>query len=425
MRQVSGDDICALATPPAGSFVALIRLSGQTVIGKVRSIFSAQPVVVDGMILPFLYVNEFRAPRSYTGEDVAEIITHGNPAIVDAVLAVLARNRIRRAERGEFTMRAFVNGKMTLSQAESVLALVNSTSDDEIEKILATYKGELSRRIVAVREETMELLARVEADLDFTDQDMSIVSYEEISKRAREILREIEQVIGACTVSLSAAGTVRVALIGEPNNGKSTLLNRLAGFERSIVSNIEGTTRDPVSVKIRHKGIEFEVVDCAGVCVAEGILEEAAQARTMEEIMKCDIVVRLLDAARNGQDANSPATGSKARLIVTNKIDVSPQKRGIGISAKTGAGIDEFMAELDRLAAGAGDDRGLYSVTSRQMRHLQGATVPLQTLLEGGITKDIAAHLLKAAYGELVNLDSAAIGDVVLTEIFSKFCIGK
>lgn len=380
-----------------------------------------------------LYV--FRAPRSYTREDVVEIHTIASPPLVQLIVAELCARGARPAEPGEFTLRAYLNGRLDLAQAEAVLAMIESQSAQEAEAALATLQGELSRRVAEVEERLLNLCAEVEAGIDFVDQDIEIIPPDRIARELDAIRTALEETARECRARPSMQ-TPTVMLYGAPNAGKSTLFNRLAPRVDAIVSDVPGTTRDVLLGEGAVEEFRVRFADSAGIFETQGANLEAVR-KAREFVKTADAVLLVVDATVPGQGPpDEPAVRAKPHLVVVNKIDAARpdallEKYGeaaVPVSAKTGEGVDELRRRLAALLRGGlSDPSGArFTVSARQLAALHNAAYGVRAAAQAqklGI--EFVAFELREAAGELGALTGCRVTDDILARIFSRFCIGK
>ena len=447
------DTIAAIATPPGRGGIGVVRLAGP----DSRAIASAMLRLADGRGLEarrasFVELIEdesgeridevvatlFAAPHSYTTDDIVEISCHGSPVVLRRVVEMAVAQGARLAEPGEFTQRAFLNGRLDLTQAEAVRDLIDSQTLYQAKVAARQLKGELSRVVLPMKEELVALIARLEAGIDFAEDDVSVMPVE-------QILAAVERVgarLGALEASFSFGKVVRegltLAIVGRPNVGKSSLFNRLVERERAIVTALPGTTRDLVTETVALGGIPVRLVDTAGIREALDEAEDIGIRKSMEALADADLVLVVLDAsaALNEVDRELLADVSvRAAIVVENKADLgcSPREAemqtAVRTSATTGEGIAELRAEILRVVRGsAGEDGGALLTNLRQQGQVRAAIASLEAAAAS--VKDEIPHemVLLDLYGALRALDEltgATTADDILNLIFSTFCIGK
>jgi tRNA modification GTPase len=459
---ISHDDtIAAIATPLGEGGLGVIRVSGSKATGIVNAIFRTPKInnlteatshtchvglIQAESVIDQVVVTLFRAPHSYTGEDVVEISAHGSPFTLRKILDLCLAQGARAAGSGEFTERAFLNGKMDLTQAEAVAELIRAKTDKSQAAALAQMQGRLAEKVRGLRDKLLPLLAHVEVGLDHSDEDHDFISRNKLIAGCRDVQSEIEGLLESAHVGKILREGFRVAFLGRPNVGKSSLLNALLKEDRAIVTPTPGTTRDTLEEKLNLNGIPVILTDTAGLRrEAQDPVERLGMERTRKSLEEADTVIGLLDGSEEltpeDEDVIRQAM-AKSHIWVINKSDL-PQRLGskslhalnggaaiVNLSAKTGEGLDTLVSTIANLAlhekAGASEARWLLNA-----RH-QAALVRAQNAL---------AHAVESAseenYEECIALDLqtalGALGEVIgettteelLDQIFSQFCIGK
>lgn len=380
----------------------------------------------------------FRAPHSYTGEDSVEISCHGSQYIVSELLRLLCRAGARMASPGEFTIRAYLNGKMDLSQAEAVADLIASSSRAAHTLATTQLRGGYSADLEALRERLLELVSLLELELDFSEEEVEFADRTQLRATMEQIDARIEAMRRSFTLGNAIKQGVAVAIVGAPNAGKSTLLNRLLNEERALVSDIAGTTRDVIEERTNIDGVEFRFLDTAGIRTTEDRLERMGIERTLSSIARAQIIIRLLDASQAGNTIPAPdfeVRRDQRLLTVMNKLDCCPGRtlpEGVlGLSAKTGEGLDTLRCAL----RAAVDTQALYhgdTVVSNS-RHAEALTAAHDALLRAldglreGLPTDLMSEEIRQVIGHIGTITGRGqiTPDEILQNIFSKFCIGK
>ena len=467
MRGVD-DTIFAISSPPGRGYRAVLRLSGPEALpiacSVVRLLTREDPLEIPGHgvreahVLPWAggpalpgSIIIMRAPRSYTRQDVAEIHTLSSPPVLAALSERFLQQGARLAGPGEFTRRAFLNGRIDLCRAEAVIQVIEAEDDDELRLAQRKLQGGLSDRIVVLREDLSDLLARVEAGIDFSDQGIEIISGDETAGRIAALIEGIRCTLGEETGDGSIRESlVDVCLAGLPNVGKSSLFNRLVGEEAAVVTAEEGTTRDYLCSTIEEGGIRFRLTDPAGIRSVDDPVEEEAVARARSLLGGTDILIVVIDGSREtteGDEAILRLAPVRTSLLVINKADLPPCResalpggpdhpaRGfppekiIVTSARTGEGIDKLRSSLPALArSGQGRGPGAeFLLAARERGLLRRAREDLRrgaaVQKEGGV--DRVAADLRDALDCLGELSGEVTSDEILDRIFSSFCIGK
>ena len=451
------DTIVALATPPGMGAIGVIRVSGKQTFSILNDLFpsknlleQASHTLVVGLlkdqskVLDEVVLSLFKGPKSYTGEDVIEISCHGSAYIQSQIIASITARGARLAKAGEFTQRAFLNGKLDLAQAESVADLIASNSEASKRAAIHTMRGGFSTDLAYLREQLIKFSALIELELDFAEEDVEFANRSALHSTVNELQQATQQLINSFALGNVIKNGVQVAIIGKPNAGKSTLLNALLNENRAIVSDIAGTTRDTIEEVLNIEGVLFRLIDTAGIRTqTDDVIEQLGVAKSLEKMNAADLVVYLFDAATTSiQDIEVvakelTATGIK-HVLVANKIDsITPEKLAVleatasivCIAAKNKLAIDTLKNALVQKAVGG--DVQTESTVVTNARH-QDALLKLQASLQ-----DVSAGLSAKITGDLLALDirqclhylglitGEITNDDQLDYIFSKFCIGK
>lgn len=450
------ETIAAAATPPGISALAIVRASGplarDVALGLVgeaplpperrpslRTVHAADGAPIDQVLLTW-----YAGPGSVTGEDVLELTCHGNPLISNLILERMFALGCRPAHPGEFTRRAFTNGRVDLSQAEAVLEVIGARSTAALTAAQRLLAGDLGRRIAGFSEALQVALAQVEAYLDFPEEDLPAEDLEEVRRPVLEVLQGATALAGSVRAGRLVRDGVKIVLTGRTNVGKSSLLNRLAGFDRAIVDPAPGTTRDYLEVDLEIAGVRASLVDTAGVRPEADGIEAAGIARSLEHVAAADL---LLVVAEHGDGPlPSPAEWGGAdrdasgTILVCSKSDLSPTLPAPScpgwasavevVSSTTGVGIEGLRARLEswiRQAAG-GAPGATAGVSARHAEALAATVAYLEAALlklGQGTTDALLASDLRGALSSLGQITGSEFGEAVLDRIFSKFCIGK
>lgn len=444
------DTIVAPATAQGGA-IAIVRVSGREALEICDRIFhGSRPLaaaagntvhygrILDGeRVVDDVLATVFRAPHSYTGEDAVEISCHGSSYIVSEVLRLLIEAGGRMAQPGEFTIRAYLAGKFDLSQAEAVADLIASSTRAAHAMATNQMRGGYSDELEGLRDKLLNLTSLLELELDFSEEDVEFADRRALRETMEQIGREIDRLRSSFALGNAIKEGVAVAIVGAPNVGKSTLLNRLLNEERAMVSEIAGTTRDVIEERANIGGVLFRFLDTAGIRTTGDRLEQMGIERTMESIRRAQVVIRLVDAQRLDEAMPGFEVRPEQRVLtVVNKMDAAPEgfrlpEGAIGISAKRGEGIDELCGALRN----AVDTEGLYHgdpviSNSRHYEALTAARKSLDRALAGmdeGLPADLLSEEIRPVIGHLGEITGrgAIAPDEVLENIFSKFCIGK
>lgn len=455
--------------------MGIIRVSGPEAISIADSIFTPvgsdkrklqerQPYTLafgritdgSGNIIDEVLISIFRAPHSYTGEDSVEISCHGSSYILQKVMQLLMKNGCTPAAPGEYTQRAFLNGKMDLSQAEAVADLIASHSEASHRIAMNQMRGAFSRELAALRSQLLHLTSLMELELDFSDhEELEFADRSELLNVADKIRQTVSSLIGSFRVGNAIKNGVPVAIVGETNAGKSTLLNQLVGEERAIVSDIHGTTRDTIEDTITIGTATFRFIDTAGIRDTTDTIESIGIERTMQKISQAEIVLLLIDSTQASQQYALlapkvlPLCKGKSLIIAYNKADIAGDTKPpyvadlkspeyvdfssvdeILISAKTGQGIDALRHLLCTLAAVDSDSSsGVIVSNLRHLSALNTALADIERVLDGlasGLSSDLISQDLRSCLYALGEITGGEIQtDEVLGNIFSHFCVGK
>ena len=454
---MSNDTICALATAPGGA-LGIIRVSGPDAFVAVSSLCSVRCNAVAANTIHYTHLVEydaasqhqniideamvsvFKAPHSYTGEDSVEISCHGSRYILNKVLELLIQHGCRMAEPGEFTQRAFLNGKMDLSQAEAVADLIVSTNKATHDIAMSQLRGHFSSQLAQLREQLLKLTSLLELELDFSDhEDLEFADRTELSSIANKIDKHIAQLTHSFEIGNALKQGIPVAIVGKTNVGKSTLLNRLLKDDRAIVSDIHGTTRDTIEDTMDIQGVTFRFIDTAGIRQTTDQVEQIGIERTFQAIQKARIVLWLIDQQPSTKEINelTERTNNKKLIIVINKIDKADNNRYnllnhpfVAISAKHGTGIEtleQAIYEAADIATLADSDFIVtnarhYDALTRAQQSIQRVIDGLQMQLSG----DLLSEDLRQALDTLAEITGGQITtNEVLGNIFKNFCVGK
>lgn len=455
------DTIAAVATPFGLSGVGIIRISGPEALKIARRIFQPSTgicpweshhlyhgdiVSADGKtILDEVLISYMRKPRSFTGEDVIEINCHGNPVIMQSILAMLHELGCRLARHGEFSQRAFLNNRLDLSQAEALSSMISAKSAKAYAMGLSQLKGSLSREIEDLRLLLIEALALLEAAIDFTE-DISEDKIPEMLPQINQALERTQSLLSSYNSARAYAEGINVIITGKPNVGKSSLLNSLTGRKKAIVTDIPGTTRDMITDTINIKGIPVHLMDTAGIREPQNLIEKEGISLVWESLANADIVIVMLDVGKQLTDEDKIIIGkNKSGLIIAaiNKIDL-PRKweadalkklfpagtKIMEISAKSGNGLEELKNTIIDLFVSSKDEYA-GSVMITNLRHklaIENAFKNIKNARENishGISAEFAAFDLREAIDCLDEITGRKINDDILDKIFSSFCIGK
>lgn len=464
IHTINNDTIVALATPQGVGAIGVIRLSGPAAISICESVFATKGlkrkslhdrathtihfgVIHDGdVILDEVLVSLFKAPHSYTAENTVEISCHGSSFIQQQLIQLFLRQGARLATQGEFTLRAFLNGKLDLSQAEAVADLIASNSATSHQVAMQQMRGGFSGQIKTLRQNLIDFASLIELELDFSEEDVEFADRSDLKNLVSTIQRIVQRLIDSFEVGNVIKNGIPVAIVGKPNAGKSTLLNVLLQEERAIVSDIPGTTRDVIEDELNIDGVLFRIIDTAGIRETNDIIESIGVEKTYEQIKLSSIAIYLFDVHEITPHELSdivkeiePHLHNSQLVLVANKIDKEDMaytyrefeafKDMIFISAKENTGIEQLKAHLVHLF-----DNRTVNVTetivtnARHVEALRHTNVALIKVLEGlnhNVTGDFLAMDIRQALHHLGEITGEISSDDLLGNIFSRFCIGK
>ena len=448
MANPPSDLIAAIATAPGRGGIGVVRMSGPNLAPLAARICGREPqarlarfarfhdasggLIDEGLLL------YFPAPHSFTGEDVIELQGHGGPVVMQMLLARCLELGARLAEPGEFTRRAFLNGKLDLAQAESVADLIEASTAAAARSAVRSLTGSFSTEVRGLCDRLIDLRMLVEATLDFPDEDVDFLVEARAFERIKAIAAELTAILDRARQGSLLRNGLHVVLVGQPNVGKSSLLNRLAGEERAIVTDIAGTTRDALRETIQIEGIPLHITDTAGLRETTDEVEKIGIARTWQEIERADVIVRLVDvrdgltAADAAIDARLPA--GVERITVFNKVDLQARQPerieadgavGIYLSAKAGQGVELLRAELLRVAGWHRHGEDVILARERHLIALREAHARVHAVLDARHALELMAEELRLAQEAVNEITGEFTPDDLLGVIFSRFCIGK
>jgi tRNA modification GTPase TrmE len=465
---MNNDTICAISTAPGQGAIAVVRVSGQHAIAACNAIFKAKNNIRDvlsqkGQTVSFgniinqkgetvdeVLLTVFRNPHSYTGEDSVEISCHGSAFIQQQILQLLIANGCRMAEPGEYTQRAFMNGKMDLSQAEAVADLIAAESAAAHKLAINQLKGGFSEELNRLRAELLDFTSLIELELDFSEEEVEFANRDQLNTLINHIELVTTKLINSFSVGNAVKNGIPVAIVGETNVGKSTLLNRLLNEERAIVSDIHGTTRDTIEEVMTFGGVQFRFIDTAGIRDTRDKIESLGIERTFHKIDQATIVLPVLDSTRSITELTQFATdivektNGKQRIFIVNKIDsLTEDKRAAlhalpvlmnepccFLSAKFGQGYDQLQQAL--ITAANIPEIGASDVIVTNARHYEALLKAQEAILRviEGLNNNISGEFVSQDIREAIYYLGLITGgsitnDEILGNIFQKFCIGK
>ncbi len=444
--------------------IAIIRLSGKNAISITNKFFKSKfgkkdlnkvpshtihlgNIVDENKIIDEVLISVFKTPHSYTGENIVEINCHGSTYIQQEILQLFLKNGVRNANPGEFTLRAFLNGKMDLSQAEAVTDLIASDSEASHKIALQQMRGGFAHEIKLLRQELLNFASLIELELDFAEEDVEFADRTQFTNLVTKIATTLKQLIDSFALGNVLKNGIPIAIVGEPNVGKSTLLNALLNEEKAIVSSIAGTTRDAIEDELIINGINFRFIDTAGIRETADVVENIGIKKTFENIEKAQLVLFLIDARevrkkRKEEKKIKEKYPNKKILTVINKIDLLTEKEQkeiqtisnsadaiILISSKNKTGIKTLKEELTKLAnLGALSNNQTIVSNSRHFEALNNALISIKEVqkgIENNISSDLFATDIRSALHYLGLISGEVTTEDLLGNIFANFCIGK
>lgn len=437
--------IAAISTPTGIGGIAVIRLSGDEAksiaerfvkpLTDHRVVYS--PFVADGETLDEVMATYLQAPHSYTGDDTVEIACHGSLYIQQAILQQLLQAGARMAEPGEFTRRAFINGRLNLSQAEAVADLINSTSEASNKLAISQLRGGYQQKLKTMRQELLDLTALLELELDFSQEDVEFADRSRLLTLTETIESEASRLVESFRTGNAVKNGIRVAIVGNPNVGKSSLLNALLDDDRAIVSNIPGTTRDTIEDTLTIDGHLIRFIDTAGIRQSDNPIEQAGIDRSRKAAKEADVVIYVQDATDCQSNTNIPDTQATV-IAAINKCDLIEASSGqqaagshssiqaFNISAKTGMGLEELKQAIVTPFKEVGDSAMLTNLRHYEaMKRLLDAIRLVKQGLQSETPSDLVAIDLRDAIHQIGTITGEVTTDEILGTIFSRFCVGK
>lgn len=450
--------ICAIATPMAMGGISVIRISGEKAIEIGASVFSTAngkdvekmegytcaygKIISDGVEIDDGIITVFRAPKSFTGEDVCEISCHGGIYVTKQVLRAIIKNGAVPAQAGEFTKRAFLNGKMSLTQAEAVMDVISAQGEQALRAAVSSHEGALYSRIRKITDKLVSILGELAAWVDYPEEDLPDIEFNALQASLSECIAELDKLLLSYDSGRILREGIDTAIVGKPNVGKSTLMNLLLGYERSIVTDIEGTTRDIVEESARIGEIVLRLSDTAGIHDTEDIIEGVGVNLAKKKISEADLIIAVFDNSRKLTDEDFSVIESvkdKACIAVLNKTDLEPEvdinvlkeyfNYVIEISAKNNKGIDELKSALEEIfRLNQFDATSGIIANERQKQCVEEARkhlVSANDVLVMGETYDAVTVLIDKAADDLLELSGEKATEAVVNDVFSRFCVGK
>lgn len=444
------DTICAITTGGGMSAIAIIRISGDKAISICNEVFSKDLLKADSHTIHFgsilqnkkiideVLVSIFKNSKSFTGEESVEISCHGSTFIQNKIMQILIEKGCRTATAGEFSMRAFKNGKLDLSQAESISDLIESETEAAHKTALHQLRGGFSEKLQNLRTKLIDFASLIELELDFSEEDVEFADRKQFITLLSEIKKELEKLIQSFNLGNVIKNGIPVAILGAPNVGKSTLLNSLLNEEKAIVSNIAGTTRDAIEDELNIEGFKFRFIDTAGIRKTSDTIENLGIKKSFDKALESKIILFLIDSTQVIENQiqelkKIKETHSKKIIVVINKTDLNPKisigEETISISAKNGKGIENLKERLIKFVNTTSISDNESIVTN--LRHFEELQLTLHEIesvingMEDGISGDFLSTNIRQALFHLGSITGEVTTDTLLSNIFGKFCIGK
>ena len=430
------DTIAAIATAAGAGGVAIIRLSGENSLQIAKNMFSKQ----DGEYIPnYMYSGHirgagftdygfmvyFKAPKSFTGEDVVELHCHGGVHLARGILKECIALGARSAERGEFTRRAFLNGKLSLASAEGMADMINAESLALLRAGSLLYSEKLTQKVTALQGRLKDILAGIAVEIDYPEEDADGTDFEKIAESIESLNSEVNTLINSYSSGKKIKKGVTVAICGKPNTGKSSLLNALLGYEKALVSDEAGTTRDAVEGALELDGVIYNFIDTAGIRESAGVVEKMGIERAKSVIQSADVILSVTE----DDEVELPQGVSGKIIKVFNKIDVKEPKNAcdICVSAKTGEGIDGLKKLIVSCGMDGASLEKAFVVEERHYDALKRAAAALVSAADGmrSLTLDLIAVDLKDAWDALGEITGETASEEIISTVFAKFCVGK
>ena len=446
----SNTTIFALSTAPQRSAIGVIRVSGAEAVDIVDKIFSrdisaSEQGLYHGFILDGtekvdeVMLSIFRGPKSFTGEDTVEISCHGGAVVISAVCELLSKNGAVPAKNGEFTQRAFLNGKLDLTQAEAIIDLIDAETREEASNAVNSLGGVMAGKIQNIRQPLVELSAKLFAFIDYPDDEIEDTEYEEIKNAINKAISDSKRILDTYSYGRYVRNGIKTVIAGTPNVGKSSLLNALSGYERSIVTDISGTTRDVVEETVVFGGMKLILTDTAGIRETDDVVESIGVRKSYEQLEQADLIICVFDGSRemsaeDAEIAEKIKTLNAVKIAAVNKTDLSDKfdydlsafENVIHISAKNKTGIEALENLVKTAFAFNAPSDGSFMTNARQYDVLCRAVALLENAVANmGITPDALLYDIEQAISVLGELTGETASESILQNIFSRFCVGK
>ncbi len=440
---IQEDTIAAITTPPGKGGVGIVRVSGSRVKEVAQAILATVPKPRNADLTWFKNAQEevidkgiaifYPGPNSYTGEDVLELQGHGGPVVMQMLLQAVLEQDVRLAEAGEFTQRAFLNDKMDLAQAEAVADLIDSGSAQAARAAIRSLQGAFSDLVNSLVGQTIDLRVYVEAALDFPEEEIDFLASDELKQRFDKLNQEFAALQKRVQQGALLREGLTAVIVGKPNAGKSSLLNRLAGYEAAIVTDIPGTTRDVLKEQIVLDGLPLHIVDTAGLRESTDVIEQEGIRRAHSALEQADLIIQLVDVNEQGESFDLKLDSDLPRLTVFNKVDIFKDDAqrlddAVYLSAKTGFGLDDLVQKLKDIVGFQSDAVNTLGARTRHLNALNKAEEHIEiahrhlTTTKAG---ELVAEELRLAQEYLNQITGEFTSDDLLGKIFGSFCIGK
>lgn len=449
-NKIMNNIICAISTPLGKGAISIVRMSGDGCLKIMEKVFSSSSLSYDKITANFLYlgkfkieenVNEkcfgvfFKSPKTYTGEDMVEFQVHGGTILAQKILEKLIENGAKLAEAGEFTKRAFENGKVSLDMAESIIGEINAESEAELKASLGQAEGRLFKRIKSLQDDLTECLAKIEATLDYPEEDIEVSTRDEVFQIVENTKNTLKNILIHAQNSKFLSNGINIAIVGATNVGKSSLLNALIGEDRAIVTNIEGTTRDVLTESTSFKGIKYNFIDTAGIRESEDTVEQIGIERAKKALSTADVILFVLDGSREiksqDKEIENLLSNYKNIIRIINKSDlerkIKKYENEIEISALKEKNIEKIKEKIYNLVISEeiSFDKALL-LNTRQTQILNECSNILIDIENSKYSSlDITAMLIKNLWNTLGKITGECENENIIDLIFSKFCLGK
>lgn len=441
------DTIVAISTPIGSGGISIVRLSGEKALNIAFKLFNAKNINQENIKPRYMYLGDFvygglnekclmvyfKNPNSYTGEDLIEFQVHGGEFLTEQVLKACLNTGARLAENGEFTKRAFINGKMSLDNVEGVIDVINATSDLEIKAGYNLMKGKMYEKITNLQKRLTDCIVDLDVSLDYPEHDIEYITLEKTEKIILGVEKEIDELLSTENNGRLIKNGINVSIVGKPNAGKSSLLNSLLGEDRAIVTSIAGTTRDTLKESIVYKGMKINFIDTAGIRNSDDVVEKIGIEKALESIKNADIILFVVDNSKEMDNEDKEILNQikdKNYLVVLNKCDISKQNNleGVEISAMTGENVETIKEKImQSVIDNKINNDGIILTNLRQTEALKEAKEfceKCKDAIKTGFT-DIVCMQVRQIWNSLGKVTGETENKAIIDNIFAKFCLGK